>query len=85
MPNGIVEKYGTRSEGRRSSDYNQDWCNERHNKIDQKLAEIWGSEHGGIKAIWNKVDGLNQKLWALLIGQIAILGGIMVIFIKEVI
>jgi len=84
MPNGTEKREG-QSNGRRASDYNRDWCDERHNTIEAKLSEIWGEEHGGIKAIWNKMDGVNKKLWSIIIGQVAILGGIVVTLLRDVI
>ena len=81
-PNGGQEKHTGRSTGRRSSDYNPDWCNERHDKIERQLAEIWGADHGGIKAVWEKMGGFDRKLWAIILGQIAIMGGMIVAFAK---
>ena len=75
MPNGNDYR-SSGSSGRRSSDYNPRWCDERHDKIDAKLAEIWGEEHGGIKALWNRMDGVNKKLWAIILSQMAILGSL---------
>lgn len=84
MPNGKEER-SEGSKGRRSYDYNPQWCNERHDRIDAKLSEIWGEEHGGIKAIWNKMDGVNQKLWAIIMSQVAILGSLIVALIMFII
>ena len=82
MPNGPTEQKSTRSSGRRLTDYNPDWCNERHDQIDKKLAEIWGREHGGIQAIWETIRSMNRLLWAILLGQVAILGGITVAILQ---
>lgn len=75
MPNG-GNKREQGSNGRRSSDYNPQWCNERYNTIERQIADIWGDEKGGIKALWTKINGINRKLWAIMLGQVAILGGI---------
>jgi len=83
MPNGNdFDHRSNGSNGRRSTDYNPKWCDERHDKQDAKLAEIWGEEHGGIKALWNKVGSIDRKLWAIIVGQVAIMGGIIVAMIR---
>ena len=66
MPNG------------KDNEYNAKWCREKHERIDKQLAEVWGEEHGGIKAVWKKYDQLNTKLWGIIGLQLTILGGIIV-------
>jgi len=70
MPNG-----GTNS---RHEDYNQSWCNERHAELEKRIEQLWGEEHGGIRALWKKLEGVNQKLWGIILGQVAIMGGLIV-------
>lgn len=82
MPNGPTERRTPGSSGRRESDYNPDWCNERHDKIDARLAEIWGKKHGGIQAIWEAIGTMQRLLWAILLGQVAILGGLTVAILQ---
>lgn len=73
--------------------YNSDWCREKHKRIDKqfeecqaacskRFAEVWGEEHGGIKAIWNRMDNLNMKLWSIIGMQLVILGGIVATLLR---
>lgn len=51
--------------------FNQSWCNERHKKIDKQFEEVW-----------KKMSGINNKLWTIILGQVAILGGIVVALLR---
>jgi len=70
MPNGDDDKYNT------------EWCKDKHQRIDEQLAELWGEEHGGLKAVWKNIDRLNAKLWGIIGMQLMILGGIVATLLR---
>ena len=49
------------------NDYNQNWCNERHRKIDTRF-----------KDVWDKLKTLEGRLWAIIVLLFMNLAGIFV-------
>lgn len=65
-----------------NGEYNTKWCRDKHHRIDQQFAEVWGEEHGGLKAVWKNIDRLNAKLWSIIGIQLVILGGIVATLLR---
>ena len=70
MPNGDDDKY------------NAKWCRDNNKRIDKQFAELWGEEHGGLKAVWKRIDRLDAKLWGIITMQFLIFGGIVATLLR---
>ena len=68
--------------GRRESDYyNQKWCRERHEKIDQALENIRINKEKKFEEAWDAIRRQYSLLWGILAGQLVIMGGIIAVLI----
>ncbi|MHA1289504.1 MAG: hypothetical protein ACTSPB_19110 [Candidatus Thorarchaeota archaeon] len=54
-----------------NAEYNQDWCNERHERIDEEFNQVW-----------KRIKTVDSRLWAILVVQLVILGGIVGTLLK---
>ena len=56
------------------------WCKERHKEVDKQVARVWGDY--GFGAVWMRMDKLEYKLWAIIVGLVLNLGGIFTTLLK---
>ena len=68
--------------GRRESDlYKQEWCRERHEKIDQDIENIRIDKEKKFDEAWGAIRRQYGMLWGILAGQLVIMGGIIAVLI----
>ena len=69
-------------DGRRESDhYNQKWCKERHDKIDQDIENRRLDNEKKFDEAWGAIRRQYAMLWGILAGQLVIMGGIIAVLI----
>ena len=53
-------------------DYNEKWCDERHDKIGEEFM-----------AVWKRMNGFDKKLWTIIIMLVANLAGLVGVLLKS--
>ncbi len=53
------------------TDYNEKWCEERHDKIEKEFDNVWA-----------KLKNQDNRLWSIIVLQLVVLGGIIGVIIK---
>ena len=53
-------------------EYNEKWCDERHDKIEDEFL-----------VVWKRMNGTEKKLWAIILLLVANLAGLVGMFIKS--